>query len=225
MSTIANLTSGNDASAGGTSFATASVSPTSGRYGLLTFKATRGPGPALPDTISGAWATWTRINDVIYDTGNDRRLYAYLGSGSVANGAITVTFPSSNDAHVWSVDEVASAHASSPIVQSVPASGSSTTPAVTLAAFGGASNATFSVVSHSQDGGEQITVGTGFTELSDHGYTSAFASRMQTQWRADNDTSVDATFATSNAWGMIGIEIAEPAAAGGRPNLLLLGVG
>lgn len=213
MSTITNLSSGNDGSAGGTSFTTASLTPTSGRIGLLSFSAARGAGVGVPSSITGAWATWTAVNDVQFDA-NGRRLFLYRGTGTVANEAITVTFPSSNDAHFWTIDEIASGNTSAPIVQSVTASGTSTAPSATLAAFESASNATYSVVVHAQDGGEQITVGTGFTELADHGFVTSFAMRKQTQWRSDNDTTPDATFATSNAWAMIGAEIDEPAAAG-----------
>lgn len=88
------------------------------------------------------------------------------------------------------------------IVQSVSNTGSSTTPSVTLAAFGSANNATFGAHGTAQTA---ATPGSGFIEV--HDVTASTPTcGLETEYRSDNDTGVDASI-TSAAWGSIAAEI------------------
>jgi hypothetical protein len=85
--------------------------------------------------------------------------------------------------------------------------GSSTNSTVTMGTFGSASNGTFGVVG--TGGGASRTAGAGMTLLSSD-------SDIADEWAAVNVSPVTQTLGTSQAWGMIGIEIKASGGAGRR---------
>ena len=162
--------------------------------------------------ITGCGLTWTQVASVLTDWGSGNyRDFLWKGIGTASAGQITVTFAVNPGTANYIISNVAGHNTAGMIVQSVTATGSSSTAAATLAAFADAGNATFAFVNQNQNDG--VTPGTGFTELNEQ-IRASFTVSSQTQWRADNDTSPDATFATSNPWSIIAVEIAVAAAGG-----------
>lgn len=197
---------------GASSYTTASVSVTSGRYYLVAFVSRTGitADPTQP-TASGAGLTLTVEKSVVYDntSSSRRRLTVFKAlCASTTSGAITFDESSQAQTHAeWIVLEIASGFATSgTIVQSVSnfdGSASASSLTVTLAAFGNAANATMGFFA---DGDASIwTAGSGFTFTESskiNTTTGVFA-----EFRSDNDTSVDATYSTNSELGGIGIEI------------------
>jgi len=178
---------------------------------------------------SGVWPTWALV-DSHWDTPTGIGLWLFEGRGTPSAGDITTTISGGS----WTegffytiiVSEVASANTSDLAINGVSASGTGTTAAVTLGAFSGGSNATFSVLLCAN--GRTITAGTGFTELYETNNALNIGWTAQTQWNSGNDTSVDATLSSSDDWIILGCEIQEPAGGGGlrrKGSLGLLGVG
>src|SRR5882672_10399835 len=102
--TGSNLTSG--AGTAATSFATASITPTSKALVLVAVSQHAASAPASP-TVSGNSLTYVQVDAVNYDvTGNWRTtLFRALGTSPSA-GTITIDFAGvSQTAVVWSVDQ------------------------------------------------------------------------------------------------------------------------
>ena len=201
--TAANLTTLSDAT-DTNSYTTPSVSPGSNKLVLVTVESWGITASTIP-TLTGAGMTWVQVTTIqsgdYYRTTLFRSLNVSPGSG-----ALTIDFAGVNqDFCIVSVDEFTNVdttgtNGSGAIVQSATnSSASASTLTVTLAAFGSANNATF--------GGFGVgafssspTAGTGFALLSS-------ISRMCTEWRNDNDTSVDISWADTLALTGIAVEI------------------
>jgi hypothetical protein len=221
MTTIANLTSGSTTAV--SSVATASITLTTNRLGLLTV-VNRTASAATPNapTCSG----WAEVATIAYDnTGTSRERVTLLRrlSGSDSTGTHTIDFAAQSQENIrWSIDETdatvdtGGSNGASAVVQSVTNSAATATSlTVTLAAFGSASNATFGCFGLSADGvvgTPVITEGTGFTQLTE---IAAVDASLFTQYRNDNDTTVDCSSTLTHVTlGGIAIEI-KAAAAGG----------
>lgn len=224
-----SLTSGTDA-VDNTSFSTASVSPTANRLVLIAItNSSISPGGNVdPTGVSGAGLTFTKVASIA-ESGQYGNVTLWRAlSASPSSGAITITFASTTENCSWSVIEFSGidtggTNGSAAIVQAVTAENtSSATPSATLAAFGSANNATYGAFGcdNFTGGGRTCTAGTGFTEYHDvYIDESSFGGGTFTEFRADNDTSVDCTWSASNAWnGVIAVEIKDAgAASGGGP--------
>lgn len=217
--TISNLTSGNDTD-GGSSSTTASVTPGSNKLELLSVSSRTNitADPNQP-TVTGNGLTWVAINSIVYDTTSASRkritLFRAMGA-SPSTGAITIDFGGQAQTDVvWSLDEASGidtggTNGSAASVQSATAkdeTGSATSLTVTLAAFADAGNATFGAIC--VDNNSAASVGSGFTQLAVPTTTNQ---RLISEWKATNDTGVDASFGTSGLIGGVAIEI--KAAAG-----------
>lgn len=216
-----HLTNGGTGS-NATSYATASVSPTADALVLLTVASNlSGATPPNP-TVSGCNLTWSLVETEAYDTaGTYYSVWVYKGQGSSPTaGTITVDFGATTVGGLaWSVDEFEGAHATSPIVQTAKDGAgqpSATGATVTLAAFSDAANGTFGAFSW--EANEAGSIGTGFTEAG-QGATSGPSMSVLAEYRADNDTTVDASWTTSAQWGAIAMEI-QPASSGGGNGIL-----
>jgi hypothetical protein len=163
---------------------------------------------------------------VLWDTAaTQRRLTVFRAYGSGAiSGTLSIDFSGETQtgAH-WSLielafsDDTGGTNGSVAAVQSVPASGSSTTPSTTLAAFGDTDNATVGFVAHTGTGA--VTAGSGFGRVNNLGFNGM---ALAAEFVSTNDTSVDATVANS-AWGIIGIEVkaaADPTIPTGLPDVM-----
>jgi hypothetical protein len=197
------LTSG---SGSGASPAIASITTVASRLTVLNYAAHPSGGPKIP-TITG----WTLILSNSYDAGATGQTQGVFGRIADGTGAHNIDFGGeSQDAVHWSVSEynsvVVSGGVAGAYAQAVSNAGSSANASVSLAAFGSANNATIGLLS-GVNGLGAITQGSGFSEI--HELVDAGTLlRMQTQWRNDNDQSVD--WANSAAvWGAIGIELKD----------------
>lgn len=228
-----NLTTGAD-TGGDASSTTASISPGSNRLVLLTVDQRTGisTDPNQP-TATGNGLTWVVVNSIVYDTTSSSRkrvtVLRAMGA-SPSSGAVTIDFGGQNNTDVhWSIDEftgvdTSGTNGSGAIVQSVAEkdeSGSASTLVVDLAAFGSTSNATFGGFGLSTETG--YAVGSGFSLL---GTANTFtgSARVISEFRNDNDTTVDITM-TGSLVGGIGIEIKAAAVASTVKTLAALGVG
>ena len=202
------------------SYATASITPTGDRLVMAFFFSTVASGTPNTPTATGNGITWTAAGTF---TSGTRRITLLCGStASPSAGSITFDLASQTQTNgAWSVFELTGASTAAScagVIQTQGNTGTGTPASVTLAAFGSASNGTVSAVFNT--GGALVTPGTGFTEIND---TSTGIGK-QTQWRADNDTSVDATIASSQEWFMLGAEVAPPSGSSAGYKCLLLGI-
>ena len=203
----------------GTGYTTASITPTANALVLVMVSAVRADGITYSDpTLSGNGLTWVAIGTVKEDdAGGSRRggtLFRSMGASPSA-GAITITYGASHESCAWSVAEftgvdTTGTNGSGAVVQVVTATGTSTTPSVTLAAFGSSSNATYGGCAT----GGLITgsAGTGFTQLGAVASVTPSIVGVVSEYQLANDTSVDMTLSGAEDWGIIGVEV--KAAAG-----------
>lgn len=228
-----NLTTGADID-GGSSSTSASISPGANRLVLATIDQRTGitADPNQP-TATGNGLTWVVVNSIVYDTSSSSRkrvtVLRAMGASPSA-GAVTFDFGGQNNTDVhWTIEEctgmdTSGTNGSGAIVQSVTAkdeTGSASSLTVTLAGFGSADNATFGGFGVSTETG--YAVGSGFT-LKGTSNTFAGSSRVISEFRSDNDTSVDITM-TGSLVGGVAIEVkAAVAGATIRNHMSLLGV-
>lgn len=206
MSTVTRLAQ-NFSTTGAASHATSSISAAAGSSVLLGFTSqVSGQTASSVPTVTGCSLTWAK--QAAADFTGDLVLYLYVGVGTPSTGAVTVTHDGGDSVLFnYVLDELASANTTTPVVQAVGAAGSSATALATLAAFSGGSNGTYGVAYSWEDA--ISSVGSGFTNLGE--FTGSFGGSMRSQWRSDNDTTVDMTMATDPvAWGIIGAELSEP---------------
>lgn len=199
-----NLTSGTAATVA--SQATASITPVANQPVLLAVLSLRAGGQNTP-TATGCGLTWTLVNTVQYGLTSANRLTVLVGVGALPTpGQVTIDWAAQTQTQVcWAVDSFQyGTNSTGLVVQSVTntAGNGSTSIAATMAAFGSAGNASYGAVGVVVNTG--VTPGSGFTELADA--PSASTLGLETEWRNDNDTSIDATFLASAA-GIIGIEL------------------
>ena len=228
--TVANtaLGSGTWAGNGITHTTSGSIAPTSNRLLKLSlnvsYVAQQGSDPGV--TITAFGLTWVLVAGRPHypETTNWYNwLYTYRALGaSPSSGTIKIDAGTSMDTIAWSLSEDAGAdtggtNGSAAVVQSASnfAAGSNTCT-TTLAAFGSANNATYSVSGAADVGGSArtFTPDSGSAEIHDTGVE--FAS-IGTAFRNDNDTSL-ITLASASSSGVAGMALEIKAAAGGFLN-------
>lgn len=220
-----NLTSGSSAVAG-TSFVTASVSPSSDRLILLSIYLRNGSSidPSV-SSVSGNGLTWQKITSVTYDTTSTSRrtieLWRAMGS-SPSSGAITINTTESETGAEWIVDEISGtdtsgSNGSGAVVQSVTNTSTGTgvsSLTVTLGAFSSANNMTYGFFAN-DTGSDDTTAGSGFTRIGNVANADANVnSSLATEYRSDNDTSVDITWSSTSSTDRGGIAIEIKSASG-----------
>lgn len=205
-------TAGNAGS--GTSYSTASISPTANALVLVAVTHTIGTG-AVPNqaSISGAGLTFDHV--VSGASANVRTSVFRALSATPSSGALTISFSGqSQDRCIWSVSEftgidTGGTNGADAIVQSVTDATTSTSGLITLAAFSSSSNATYGMFRLGSN--TAFTAGTGFTLLGQA--TTSTNMSLMSEWRSDNDTTVTANWdSASRNYRGIGVEIK---AAGG----------
>jgi len=224
MAITATALTGDSDGTTGSSATTASVSPGANRLQLLHVQAHPAGGPGYA-TVTGCGLTWVSVDQHNYDGGggDTQMLYRALGA-SPSSGALTIDFGGGNDQLeiCWSLVEfdgvdTGGTDGSVAVVQAVKATGTGTAPAATLAAFGDAGNATYGAVV-SGSAGYPLAGGSGFTEV--HNFQGPTVGLLTlSEWRNDNDTSVDASAGASTVWGMIAVEL-KAAASGPVPRIV-----
>jgi hypothetical protein len=221
MAITAALVTDGASTTDGTVFTTASVTPTGNQLLLLSVGSAKTGGGEVPDSVVGCGVTWVQMSTAL----NSRRTTLYRGMvASPSTGTITITFPSTQNSCVWSLSEFGGVDtggtngSAATGTESNTVAGTATATSITigLAAFGDAGNATYgALLINTQD---VVTPGTGFTTLSDSPVAS-FGMRLLSEWRNDNDTSVDASTVGSQSWSGVAVEIfaaAGAAVAGGQ---------
>lgn len=214
-----------DNATGASSFSTASWTPPSNNlvFACVYSRTAITTNPNQP-TASGNGLTWVVVNSIVFDTTSSSRrritIFRAMGS-SPSTGATTFDFGGQTQTGAsWIVDtftgmDTGGTNGSAAVVQSVTNKDEpgGTTLTVTLAAFGSSSNATYGFFA-SADGNATNTAGSGFTEVAEWITNSTEVGvSMATEFRADNDTSVDYTWSTSGGqYGGIAVEIAVPSA-------------
>lgn len=207
---VTTIDSGQADTGGGSTFNTASLGSGTGVTRLVSIRTYGATGIT---SITGDGLTYSQIATAQSPADSGLDSWLWVGTGNPTAGALTVTLAGGTGLfYSYVVESVAGADTTSPIVQNVPATGTGTTASATLAAFGSGSNGTYAMVGLASS--STFTPGTGFTELND--FAGIFATyRHFTEWRADADTSPDATISASADWEMIAIEIAQAGGGGG----------
>ena len=195
--------------AGGSSFNTASISPTANSLVLVATRSNVGTTPNIP-TITGASMTWVEITNTLFSSDNGQISLFRSLSSSPGSGALTIDFAGqSQDQIHWQISEFANVdrsgtNGSGAIVQSTTTTASSvTTITATLSAFSSVNNATYGCIGANNT--KVFTAGSGFTEL---GQNNDNSRSIEAEWKNSNDTSVDWTVgANADNFGAIAIEI------------------
>lgn len=203
--------SGTDAS----SYSSSAILPTGNRLILAWVYSIAAGTPNTP-TASGNGLTWVEVANQLDDDGV-RKLTLFRAMGSSPTSGVT-TFDFGGGTQTgcaWSIVEYESVNTggtngSSAIVQAVASksTGTATSLTVTLASFGSADNATAGGFGIPLNTTNLPAEGTGFTDtgqLNQSGPNLAIGS----EFRSDNDTSVDMTSAAASIpWTGIAVEIA-----------------
>lgn len=213
------LTSGNS-DADQSSYTTASIAPGATTLVLFAVLTAQAGGAPTQPTISG----YTWINGVQNDSGTPRRRVDLFRSMGTASGTRTIDYGGvSQVGCAWSVAEFAGVdtsgtNGSGAIVQNATNSSNGadvTSLTITLAAFGDVANATYGCfligfISEAQ------TVGAGFSQIHSVSGTAPVM-QLLTEWRNDNDTTVDESSTTADNRSGVAVEIkAAAVAATGR---------
>lgn len=231
--TITGLTT--DSSTASGPYTTASVSPGANRLVevdviTLTFAFSTPPTVSL----SGNSLTYVEVATVIFgdDSGSQRITRLRAMGGSPSGGAITITTSGASCIGcIWSVKEAdgvdtTGTNGSGAYVQTVTNRTTGASPnslTGTLSALSDANNATSAVFCN--DGGENISPDTGYTEIHDTVIASTLG--LETQWKVPGATTATISAGDFRDLGVIISEIkaASGGAAAPPKRLLLLGVG
>lgn len=207
---VTELLTSNNTGTDADSYDTASISPTEGRLVVLIFSSNLGTGNAdFPSSVSGGGViTWNLQHQFRSDNTIDQ-VSVYSGVAIGGSGAITVSFPATQNGARWSVFELDNFNRKNPFVQidhNVDTSVSSIQ--VDLDPFSFENNASFGGIALNHNPARTITVGSGFTQI--HNTDAVENRRLQSQWRNDPDTSVDWTLNdTANQVYAVAFEIAH----------------
>lgn len=212
--TKTDLTVGSNAT-GTDSANTASISPSANKLILIAVVNEEWAGTADIPTVSGCGLTWVEIDNRVMNS--DKRLTVFRAMGaSPSTGALTIDFATAQDGIAWSVFELGNVdttgtNGSGAIQQSVTTGGTSdTNPSITLSAFDNSNNATVGLFGWGDAFTQNPTAGSGFTEIHDQNVNGVGNTRVFTEWKTTNDTSVDCSVPTFGLnWSGIALEIVE----------------
>lgn len=204
------------------SYATASVTLDANRLALLFVNLTRGSStnPNTP-TVTGGGVTWVQVATLVYGAVGATRtsLTLFRAMGTPSAGALTIDCGGATHLGAsWSLMEFGNVdqtgtNGSGAVVQSATNSAAATTLTATLAAFGSASNATYGALANGTASSTARTAGTGFTKFHDYAGSTNADFPHATEFSAANDTTVDFSWTTSSASGVVGAEIKYASAA------------
>lgn len=219
-----NPLTGDSSTTDATSFNTASITPTADRLILVAISA-RNISTAIPTpTVTGNGITYELVDS--YGSGSTPAVFLFRGmNASPSAGAITISFGSTTiESICWSVSEYANVkttgtNGSNAITQSNTGTGSGATSlTVNLGAFESSDNATFGMILHTAN--EATTQGSGFSLI--HSTSKGTPTNgLGTEWRNDNDTTVDMTWTTSTFTRGIAAELRN-ASVGRVPTRLVI---
>lgn len=190
------------------SYTTASYTPDPNRtqYALIAVKKQSGTTP--PPTLTGNGLTWTLELEGVLTTSpahnSHNNLYLYKAQGVATAGALNIAFGAGDTNSnwqncVWIVFDVQGCAITA--VQAVRQDDgvvTNTSMTIPLSAFASASNPTLGCIAVMFNANTAITPGSGFTELAEQLSDDPSGGndlRIQVQYKASSDTSVDWTFA------------------------------
>jgi List-Bact-rpt repeat protein len=211
-----NLTSGNSGTPG-TTFTTASVTPSSNNLVLLdvTSSLASGNGACAISSITGNSETYVKVASQLsgnaQGTGKIDSTEVWRGlAASPTAGAITITYGCSPTNVSWVVDQFSGTdttgtNGSGAIgIVSTNFGGGTSPSTVSMGTFGSAANGTYGALgSH---GATTNTQGSGLTLLA----KLATGPTVLTEWATGNVSPVTTTYAGNENWGIIGVEIKIP---------------
>ena len=226
MAITAAALTGSNSTTDASSYNTASITPTADRLVLAAVLSKKASAPDTP-TLSGNGLTWVQVATVTFHTIGTPilRLTLFRAMGaSPSTGAVTIDFGGATQLScAWSLVEFADidtggTNGSAAVVQSATNAADAVAAqallTVTLAAFGSAGNATYGAFGSSNVTTTETVVGSGFTQL--HRTGGVDPRTLLTEWRADNDTSVDAeNDEASDTRDMAGIAVEIKAVSAG----------
>lgn len=157
-------------------------------------------------TVTGGGLVWSLVAAKVDGTGAVTNLAIYVFKCTPAATATVTVTVTTNDANTTGVSGslYALTGASGTIPQNANATGAASTSAlVTLAAFSSTHNATFGAMLKGVGGG--IGSGPGFTAIFQD--SAGATGRVQAEWAAGNDTSVDWSWAGADRYVAVAIEI------------------
>lgn len=211
-------------SSGTTVYNTASVSPPANKIILIAIYNRRGGATGDVPTVTGNGLTWVNVVSATSDGANSRfHIFRAMGASPSA-GAITITFPNSQQMAHWQVTywdnaSQVSAAIACPQGKAVSNLNNTTSMNATLdTAITKASHATYGGMGLVDVVGSGISPGDGETELADQTNNVTFNWRSQFQWKQGTDSNM--------AWGYpsggnqpVGafVEIAAALSGGGSP--------
>jgi len=220
-----NLTQGSGGA--GTSWTTASITPTANNLVLVSIETASGT-PGKITSITGCGLTWVEVGNHQSATSTGEWLTVYRGMGASPTTGVLTLNSSATVTPEWSVDQFANVNqsgtnGSGAIVQIVfnDANGTQTGITATLAALANANNAAFGFVEWG--GGTTVTKGGSFTLLaaqqgSQFGYKNSEY--------AINQTAVNWTWGSGSNWSQaVAIEIAAVPSGKTSGTLSMMGVG
>lgn len=216
--TVAHLTTGSSTT-DGTSFATASVTPTAGALVLVAVTLVVTTAPIAPlISVVGNGIVYQVVAPVLAIANPAARAMAvYVGrSGAPSAGTIVMTGSGTYTAAAWSVVEVtgdlARVRQVASTVNTVNATAYSTTIPGTLLA----GSVLLGILAGPEVAVPSMFPGTDYVQL---GHAQAFtpSTAILTEWwSAPSDGIVDATATSSNVKGIMGIEVAIGGSGAGR---------
>lgn len=195
-----------------TSYADAETTQPTANTALLCFIWSRG-NTAVPSISTGYGLTWTELSGARQTIGGGASAgvlscwEAYAG-GSPSSSTFTVDVGGGGATGIrFDVIEISGADTTDFTVQAVGNNGTGTSGSVTLAAFGDATN-NGAVAAFGLSVNEAMTedATATWTEQADAGHNSP-TSRMATETRTGEDTTVSYSWTTSNAWAGIAVEV------------------
>lgn len=198
------------------SYDTASITPTGNSLVLAAIYSRKAAGGEPIDPIlTGNGLTWVNMIEVVVAGVHKLSLFRAMGASPSA-GAVTIDFSAEDQTFAaWTISEFSGVDTTgsnganavgTPVTNLDEAANTGLT--ITLAAFSSATNGVFGAVR----AGNAVTAGTGFTELAETTNTNVL--QFESQWRADADTSVDWSWASSAAATFgVAVEIKEPSVA------------
>lgn len=206
-----------------TSFTTGSAAPGSDKALLLTVVSTRasakrggGGGGDIPAAVSGLGLDWTQLASATHESVSHPQrvtLYRAVSRAAQDGGTLTFAFANAQTFCGWTLtefDSVDVASADEGLVQTVAAAGSGSDRGLTvaLAPFESADNATFGFF-HINSSSQVMTPGDGFAAIDGGAYRVGGQPSAQglSQFRQDDDTSVDASGSGKAGWVGVAVEL------------------
>jgi hypothetical protein len=171
---------------------------------VVTFEATANP------TMTGGGLTWVRIASIAIDATQTK--HVFVGTGTAVNGTCQIAATGLTWAS-WDITSAVDCNLVTPVVPGSPttATGTGTTPLVTLPAFENALNTAYGACCTADS--TNLNAGASWTGLTD--WQGLFDGLFSvTQYRV-NDNSVDFASTASVTWFAIGFELDQEAAGGG----------